>query len=54
MAELTRREAITLRAMIEKAAVSLDDTDALKAVELFPEWSATSQLTVYDGTVVSA
>lgn len=26
--------------MIEKAAVSLDDTDALKAVELFPEWSA--------------
>ena len=28
--------------MIEKAAVSLDDTDALKAVELFPEWSATA------------
>ena len=32
--------------MIEKAAVSLDDTDALKAVELFPEWSATEHYDV--------
>ena len=38
MAELTRREAMTLRAAIEKAAVSLDDTDALDAVKLFPTW----------------
>lgn len=29
-----------LRAMIEKAAVSLDDEDALEAVELFPVWKA--------------
>lgn len=28
----------TLRAMIEKAAVSLPDEDALEAVELFPAW----------------
>ena len=28
-----------LRAMIEKAAVSLTDTDALEAVELFPGWA---------------
>ena len=27
-----------LRQMIEKAAVSLDDSDALDAVELFPKW----------------
>lgn len=27
-----------LRPMIEKAAVSLDDSDALGAVELFPAW----------------
>lgn len=46
MAELTRREAMTLRAMIEKAAVSLDDTDALDAVELFPMWSATAHYDV--------
>ena len=56
MAELTRREAMTLRAMIEKAAVSLDDTDALDAVELFPEWNATAHYDVdqrirYDGTL---
>ena len=35
---MTRAQAYALRAMIEKAAVSLDDTDAPKAVELFPEW----------------
>lgn len=28
-----------LRPMIEKAAVSLDDSDALEAVELFPAWA---------------
>ena len=48
MAELTRREAMTLRAMIEKAAVSLDDTDALDAVELFPAWSTTAHYDVGD------
>jgi len=53
---MTRAQAYALRAMIEKAAVSLDDTDALKAVELFPEWSATAHYDVdqrvrYDGVL---
>lgn len=51
-----QEKARLLRPMIEKAAVSLDDTDALKAVELFPEWSATAHYDVdnrvrYDGTL---
>lgn len=29
-----------LRPIIEKAAASLDDTTALEAVELFPEWNS--------------
>lgn len=33
--ELARK----LRPLIEKAALSLDDTDALEAVELYPRWS---------------
>jgi len=28
-----------LRPLIEKAAISLDDSDALEAKELFPQWS---------------
>ena len=36
---ITREKAYMLRAMIEKASMSLDDTDALEAVELFPNWS---------------
>ncbi len=35
---ITRAKAYALRALIEKAAVSLSDTDALDAVELFPAW----------------
>lgn len=31
-------KAQALRVLIEKASASLDDTDALKAVELFPIW----------------
>lgn len=37
---ITRQKARQLRAMIEKAAVSLPDEDALEAVELFPAWTA--------------
>lgn len=33
--ELARK----LRPLIEKAAISLDDTDALEAIELYPQWS---------------
>ena len=36
---MTRTHAETLRTMIEKASVSLDDSDALEAVELFPAWA---------------
>lgn len=36
---MTREKAYALRAIIEKAAVSLNDTDALGAVELFPVWN---------------
>lgn len=35
---MKRSYALKLRAMIEKASVSLDDSDALEAVELFPAW----------------
>lgn len=35
---MTRERALQLRAMIEKASVSLPDEDALEAVELFPAW----------------
>ena len=53
---MKRSELLKLRAMIEKAAVSLDDADALEAVALFPEWSATAhydadQRARYNGTL---
>lgn len=37
---MTREKALALRALIEKAAVSLPDEDAVDAVELFPAWAA--------------
>lgn len=37
---ISRQKALALRRLIEKAAISLDDTDALEAVELFPAWAA--------------
>ena len=36
---MKRSKLLALRALIEKAAVSLDDEDALEAVELFPAWA---------------
>lgn len=39
---ITRQKARTLRRMIEKASISLDDSDALTAVELFPNWTGES------------
>lgn len=35
---ISRERAYALRAMIERAAVSLSDADALEAVELFAPW----------------
>lgn len=43
---ITRAKARHLRAMIEKAAVSLPDEDALEAVELFPAWATDTAYTV--------
>lgn len=53
---MTRVKAYALRAIIEKASTSLDDTDALEAVELFPEWQTDTAYSVgvrvrYDGTL---
>lgn len=42
--ELARK----LRPYIEKAAISLDDTDALEAVQLFPLWNDSAKYTVDD------
>lgn len=35
---MTREKAMTLRSLMEQAAVSLEDADAVRAVELFPAW----------------
>lgn len=40
---MKRSKAIMLRALIEKAAVSLPDDDAMEAVELFPAWAANTE-----------
>lgn len=37
---MTRDEALRLRGVIEQAAQSLDDTTALSAVTLYPEWES--------------
>lgn len=37
---MTRERALQLRALIERAAASLTDEDALDGVELFPAWTA--------------
>lgn len=42
---ISRAKAHQLRAMIEKASVSLDDSDALEAVELFPMWQTDTAYT---------
>lgn len=45
---INRTKAYALRAMIEKASVSLNDGDALKAVEFFPNWSEDADYTILD------
>lgn len=40
---ITRAKAFKLREKIEKASISLDDKDALEAVELFPSWSGSAK-----------
>lgn len=43
---MKKAKALALRALIEKAAVSLSDTDALNGVELFPAWAADTSYTL--------
>ena len=43
---MTREHAYRLRAMIEKASISLTDEDALQAVELYPAWTTGTAYTV--------
>ena len=43
---MKRSHALKLRQMIEKASASLTDTDALEAVELFPNWKTDTAYTV--------
>lgn len=45
---ITRAKALALRAMIEKAAKSLSDEDALEAVELFEHWEEDKAYAVGD------
>lgn len=45
---ITRAKAYALRRMIEKASISLADSDALEAVELFPKWSESAEYAVLD------
>lgn len=40
---ITRAKAYQLRALIERAAASLDDGDALDGIELFPAWAADTE-----------
>lgn len=53
---MKRSHALKLRKMIEKAAASLDDGDALNAVELFPTWMSETSYALdfrvrYNGTL---
>ena len=45
---ITRTHAHTLRKLIEKAAATLKDTDALEGIELFPKWSDDYEYSVND------
>jgi len=43
-----QEKARALRPLIEKAAASLDDTDALEGIELFPAWEVAEDYAVSD------
>lgn len=45
---MTREHAYKIRAMIEKASLSLTDEDALQAVELYPAWQTGTAYAVND------
>lgn len=45
---ITKPHAHALRRMIEQASTSLNDSDALTAIELFPKWSESATYEVGD------
>lgn len=45
---MTRREAITMRLAIEKAATTQTDADAINSVWMFPAWSSDVEYAVGD------
>ena len=45
---ITRQKAYQLRALIEKASISLSDEDALQGIELFPSWTINTEYNVKD------
>ena len=45
---ITKSHAHALRRMIEQASTSLNDSDALTAIELFPKWSESATYEVGD------
>ena len=47
----TREELYAIRAIIEKAMQKVDDSDALKAVSLFPSWESCVELGTIDSDV---
>lgn len=53
---ISRAKVLKLRELIERAAASLTDTDALNGIELFPHWANETAYEVgdrvsYDGTL---
>ena len=40
--------ALKLRPLLEKASLSLDDTDALEAIQLFPQWNDSAKYEIGD------
>ena len=48
MSNITRTKAIALRKIIEKAVASLDDIDALEAVQLYPHWQVEIDYSIGD------
>lgn len=45
---ITRTHAHKLRQLIEKAAITLTDSDALGGIELFPKWADDAEYSVND------
>lgn len=49
---MKRREVLRLRAIIERASQSLDDSTALEAIQLYPQWAEDTAYTELAGRPV--